>query len=60
MSATVNDVMTTRVAAVTKNAPFKDIAASLARYRSAPFLSWTMTARSLVSYPRRTYCAKKP
>ena len=26
MSATVNDVMTTRVAAVRKNAPFKDIA----------------------------------
>ena len=37
MSATVNDVMTTRVAAVTKNAPFKDIAALLTRYRVSAF-----------------------
>ena len=29
MSATVKDVMTTRVAAVRKNAPFKDIATLL-------------------------------
>ena len=37
MSATVKDVMTTRVAAVRKNAPFKDIAASLTRYRVSAF-----------------------
>jgi CBS domain-containing protein len=37
MSTTVNDLMTSRVVAVTKNAPFKDIAASLARYRVSAF-----------------------
>ena len=37
MSATVKDVMTTRVAAVRKNAPFKDIAASLTRCRVSAF-----------------------
>jgi CBS domain-containing protein len=37
MSATVKDVMTTRVAAVRKNAPFKDIAASLTRNRVRAF-----------------------
>ena len=37
MSATVNDVMTTRVAAVRKNAPFKDIATLLTRYRVSAF-----------------------
>ena len=37
MSATVKDVMTTRVAAVRKNAPFKDIAASLTRNRVSAF-----------------------
>lgn len=37
MSATVKDVMTTRVVAVRKNAPFKDIAALLSRYRVSAF-----------------------
>jgi CBS domain-containing protein len=37
MSATVKDAMTTRVAAVRKNAPFKDIAALLTRYRVSAF-----------------------
>jgi CBS domain-containing protein len=37
MSATVKDVMTTRVAAVRKNAPFKDIATLLTRYRISAF-----------------------
>jgi CBS domain-containing protein len=37
MGAMVKDVMTTRVAAVRKNAPFKDIAASLGRYRVSAF-----------------------
>jgi CBS domain-containing protein len=37
MSATVKDVMTTRVVAVRKNAPFKDIAALLTRYRVSAF-----------------------
>lgn len=37
MSATVKDVMTTRIVAVRKNAPFKDIAALLTRYRVSAF-----------------------
>ena len=37
MSATVKDVMTTRVVAVRKNAPFKEIAASLTRHRVSAF-----------------------
>ena len=37
MSATVKDVMTIRVAAVRKNAPFKDIATLLTRYRVSAF-----------------------
>ena len=37
MSATVNDVMTSRVVAVRKNAPFKDIATLLTRYRVSAF-----------------------
>jgi len=37
MSATVKDAMTTRVSAVRKNAPFKDIAALLTRYRVSAF-----------------------
>jgi hypothetical protein len=37
MSATVKDVMTTRVVAVRKNAPFKNIAALLTRYRVSAF-----------------------
>jgi CBS domain-containing protein len=37
MSATVKDVMTSRVVAVRKNAPFKDIAALLTRYRVSAF-----------------------
>lgn len=37
MSATVKDVMTTRVVAVRKNAPFKDIAALLTQYRVSAF-----------------------
>jgi CBS domain-containing protein len=37
MSATVKDVMTSRGVAVRKNAPFKDIATLLARYRVSAF-----------------------
>jgi CBS domain-containing protein len=37
MSATVKDVMTNRVVAVRKNAPFKDIATLLTRYRVSAF-----------------------
>ena len=37
MSAAVKDVMTTRVVAIRKNAPFKDIAALLTRYRVSAF-----------------------
>ena len=37
MSATVKDVMTTRVAAVRKDAPFKDIATLLTQYRVSAF-----------------------
>ncbi len=37
MSATVKDVMTSRVVAVRKNAPFKDIATLLTRYRVSAF-----------------------
>jgi len=37
MSATVKDVMTIRVVAVRKNAPFKDIAALLTRHRVSAF-----------------------
>jgi CBS domain-containing protein len=37
MSARVKDVMTSRVVAVRKNAPFKDIAALLTRYRVSAF-----------------------
>ena len=37
MSATVKDVMTTRVVAVRKNAPFKNIAALLTQYRVSAF-----------------------
>ena len=37
MSATVKDVMTTRVVAVRKNAPFKNIAAWLTQYRVSAF-----------------------
>jgi len=37
MGATVKDVMTSRVVAVRKNAPFKDIATLLTRYRVSAF-----------------------
>jgi CBS domain-containing protein len=37
MSATVKDVMTTRVAAVRKDAPYKDIATLLTQYRVSAF-----------------------
>lgn len=37
MSATVKDVMTSRVVAVRRNAPFKDIAALLTRHRVSAF-----------------------
>jgi CBS domain-containing protein len=37
MSATVKDVMTTRVVAVRKDAPYKDIATLLTQYRVSAF-----------------------
>jgi hypothetical protein len=60
MSARVKHVMTTRIAAVRKNAPFKDIVALLTRYRVRAFPSSTMTARSSASYPEPDMLSRGP
>ena len=54
MSTTVKDVMTSRVVPVTKNAPFKDIAASLTRYRVSAFPVVDNDGKSSASYLSRT------